>query len=88
MDSRRYDVSIIGGGIIGLATAMKLTERCPRCRVVVIEKEGELAIHQTGHNSGVIHSGIYYRPGSQKAQFCLSGVTALVQFCQENGIQL
>ena len=87
MDSRRYDVAIIGGGIIGLATALLLTRRCPRCRVAVIEKETELAVHQTGHNSGVIHSGIYYKPGSQKAQFCVSGVNSLLRFCEENGIE-
>ena len=87
MDSRRYDVAIIGGGIIGLATALLLTRRYPRCRVAVIEKESELAVHQTGHNSGVIHSGIYYKPGSQKAQFCVSGVNSLLRFCQENGIE-
>ena len=87
MRSRPYDVAIIGGGIIGLATALQLTGRYPRCRMVVIEKEEGLAAHQTGHNSGVIHSGIYYRPGSQKAQFCVRGVTALLQFCQEHDIQ-
>ena len=66
---------------------MRLTEGFPRCRVVVVEKEKELAVHQTGHNSGVIHSGIYYRPGSQKAQFCVGGVRSLIRFCQENGIK-
>ena len=87
MNSRKYDVSIIGGGIIGLATGLQLVKRYPRCQICVIEKEDELAAHQTGHNSGVIHSGIYYKPGSQKAQFCVSGVNSLVQFCQENGIE-
>ena len=87
MDSQKYDVSIVGGGIIGLATALQLTQLYPRCRVAVVEKEKELAVHQTGHNSGVIHSGIYYRPGSQKAQFCVSGVSALIQLCQESGIE-
>ena len=88
MDStRRYDVAIVGGGIIGLATALQLTRLYPRSRVVVIEKEDELAVHQTGHNSGVIHSGIYYRPGSQKAQFCVQGVSSLIQFCDEHGIE-
>ena len=87
MDSRKYDVAIIGGGIIGLATAYQLTRQHPRCRVAVVEKEDSLAVHQTGHNSGVIHSGIYYRPGSQKAQFCVGGVNSLVQFCDENGIE-
>ena len=87
MESRKYDVSIIGGGIIGLAAALQLTRRFPRCRVAVIEKEGELATHQTGHNSGVIHSGIYYKPGSQKARFCVEGVNSLVEFCQESAIR-
>ena len=85
MDSN-YHVAIIGGGIIGLASALQLTRRYPRSRVVVIEKERELAVHQTGHNSGVIHSGIYYKPGSQKSQFCVSGVSSLLQFCDEKGI--
>ena len=86
MVSRPYDVAIIGGGIIGLATALQLTRRYPKCRTVVLEKEGRLAVHQTGHNSGVVHSGIYYRPGSHKAQLCVAGVKALVQFCQERDI--
>ena len=87
MPSTKYDVSIVGGGIIGLATAFQLTRRYPGCRVAVIEKEAELAVHQTGHNSGVIHSGIYYRPGSQKARFCVTGVESLIQFCGENDIK-
>ena len=87
MDSQKYDVVVVGGGIIGLVTALQLTRLYPRCRVVVIEKEEELALHQTGHNSGVIHSGIYYRPGSQKARFCVSGANSLIQFCQESGIE-
>ena len=87
MHATQYDVSIVGGGIIGLATAFHLTRRYPGCRVAVIEKEGELAVHQTGHNSGVIHSGIYYRPGSQKARFCVAGVESLIQFCVENDIE-
>jgi L-2-hydroxyglutarate oxidase LhgO len=87
MESRRFDIAIAGGGIIGLATALQLTRRYPRCRVAVLEKEAEVAAHQTGHNSGVIHSGIYYRPGSQKAQFCVRGVGSLVRFCDENGIE-
>ena len=74
MDRQQYQVAIIGGGIIGLSTALRLTERHPDCRVVVLEKEPQLAQHQTGHNSGVIHSGIYYAPGSSKAQFCTAGV--------------
>ena len=86
MRASTYDVAIIGGGIIGLATALQLLKRAPRTRLVVLEKEERLAVHQTGHNSGVIHSGIYYRPGSQKAQFCVRGVGALLSFCDENEI--
>ncbi len=86
MRASTYDVAIIGGGIIGLATALQLLTRAPRTRLAVLEKEERLAVHQTGHNSGVIHSGIYYRPGSQKAQFCVRGVGALLSFCDENEI--
>ncbi len=87
MESQEYDVAIVGGGIIGLSTAMHLMERFPRLRVAVVEKENELAAHQTGHNSGVIHSGIYYRPGSHKARFCVAGVRKLLDFCDENEIE-
>ena len=88
MDSKDYDIVIIGGGILGLSTAMQLIRRQPQPgRIAVVEKEAQLATHQTGHNSGVMHSGIYYRPGSQKAQFCAGGVKKLVQFCQENEIE-
>ena len=87
MERQQYQVAIIGGGIVGLATALRLTERHPDCRVVVLEKEQQLAQHQTGHNSGVIHSGIYYAPGSSKAQFCTAGVGLLTQFCEENDIE-
>ncbi|MCE2464846.1 MAG: L-2-hydroxyglutarate oxidase [Dehalococcoidia bacterium] len=86
MNTSNYDICIIGGGIIGLSTAFQLLQRFPRLRVAVVEKEDRLAVHQTGHNSGVIHSGIYYRPGSQKAQFCAGGVDSLVRFCDENEI--
>ncbi len=87
MESRQYDVAIIGGGILGLSTAMQLAQRNPSGRVAVVEKETGLATHQTGHNSGVIHSGIYYRPGSWKSRFCVAGVQKLVQFCDENEIE-
>lgn len=86
MDSNSYTVGIIGGGIIGLATAMELSQRSPGLRICVVEKEAELASHQTGHNSGVIHSGLYYRPGSQKAQTCVVGAAALRDFCDRQGI--
>ncbi len=87
MESGQYDIVIIGGGILGLSTAMQLLERAPQWRVAVVEKEEELATHQTGHNSGVMHSGIYYRPGSQKAKFCVAGLNNMVKFCEENEIE-
>ena len=87
MESSQYDIAIIGGGILGLSTAMQLLERAPQWRVAVIEKEEQLATHQTGHNSGVMHSGIYYRPGSHKAQFCVAGLNNMVKFCEENEIE-
>jgi L-2-hydroxyglutarate oxidase len=81
-----YDVAIIGGGIVGLSTAMTLTQRFPGKKVIVIEKENRVAAHQTGHNSGVIHSGIYYKPGSLKAKLSRSGCQSMVEFCQQQGI--
>lgn len=87
MESSQYDIAIIGGGILGLSTAMQLLERAPHWRVAVVEKEDQLATHQTGHNSGVMHSGIYYRPGSHKAQFCVAGLNNMVKFCEENEIE-
>ncbi|MBM3949142.1 MAG: L-2-hydroxyglutarate oxidase [SAR202 cluster bacterium] len=86
MDSTRHDIAIVGGGIIGLATAMRLAQEHPRVKVVVLEKEGRVAEHQTGHNSGVIHAGIYYAPGSQKANFCAQGGPLLRRFSDEHGI--
>lgn len=81
-----FDLTVIGGGIVGLATAMEIAEKYPRMKLLVLEKEKEIALHQTGHNSGVIHSGIYYRPGSIKAQTCVAGRKALLEFCDRNGI--
>src|ERR687896_777013 len=81
-----FDFAVIGGGIVGLSTARALLERHPGARLVVLEKEGGWARHQTGHNSGVIHSGIYYKPGSLKARFCREWAQALVEFCRERGI--
>jgi (S)-2-hydroxyglutarate dehydrogenase len=82
----QYDVTIIGGGIIGLATALKILEAYPRTKLLILEKEAQLARHQTGNNSGVIHSGLYYRPGSLKARSCVAGRKALIEFCNENSV--
>jgi (S)-2-hydroxyglutarate dehydrogenase len=81
-----YDFAVIGGGIVGLSSARSLLERYPGAGVLVLEKESAWARHQTGHNSGVIHSGIYYKPGSLKARFCKEGAHRLVEFCQEHAI--
>lgn len=87
MTSHRYDFAIIGGGIIGLVTGMTLSQRFLKAHILVLEKEGELAAHQTGHNSGVIHSGIYYKPGSLKAQLCRQGCQSMLEFCRDYGIE-
>jgi len=81
-----YDIAIVGGGIVGLATANAVLEARPACRIVVLEAEPRLASHQTGHNSGVIHSGLYYKPGSLKAKFCAEGREAMYRFCGDRGI--
>ena len=81
-----FDCAVIGGGIVGLATAMELLRRQPGIKLVVVEKESDLALHQTGRNSGVIHSGIYYKPGSYKARFAREGNRTMVDFCREYGI--
>ncbi len=81
-----YDFCVVGGGIVGLATALELFNDNPGSSILLIEKETGLAVHQTGHNSGVIHSGIYYQPGSLKAELCKSGAEATRQFCRDNGI--
>jgi L-2-hydroxyglutarate oxidase len=81
-----FDHIVVGGGIVGAATAWTLSERYPERRILLIEKESELGRHQTGHNSGVIHSGIYYEPGSLKAELCRAGVAATERFTDEHGI--
>jgi L-2-hydroxyglutarate oxidase len=81
-----YDIAIIGGGIVGAATLYKLQQKHPEKKIVLFEKEALLADHQTGHNSGVIHSGLYYKPGSLKAQNCIQGRKELVAFCSEHGV--
>ena len=82
----RFDFAIIGGGIVGLATAWQLTQLKPGVKLAVLEKESMLAFHQTGRNSGVIHSGIYYKPGSLRARNCRAGKAALEAFCDEHGV--
>jgi len=81
-----YDFAIVGGGIVGLSTGLAIAQRYPDARIVILEKECAWAAHQTGHNSGVIHSGVYYKPGSFKAKFCRDGCESMVRFCQEHGL--
>lgn len=81
-----YDVIIVGGGIIGFSTALQLLQRDKSLRVLLLEKESELGLHQTGHNSGVIHAGVYYPPGSLKAEFCREGCRSIKSFCTEYNI--
>src|SRR5580698_4786892 len=81
-----YDIAVIGGGIVGLSFAMQAGERLPQLRVVVLEKETAVARHQTGHNSGVIHSGVCYKPGSLKARLCVAGAREMVEFCSRHRI--
>ncbi len=86
MDFDNCDVGIIGGGIVGLAIALAIKARFPRYSLLVLEKEPELASHQTGHNSGVIHAGIYYKPGSYKAKLCVEGARLMMEFCEANNV--
>ena len=83
---QRVDLAVIGGGIVGLATALQLQRRFPNESIVVLEKERAVGLHQTGRNSGVLHTGIYYRPGSLKATNCHQGKAAMEQFCREHNI--
>ena len=80
------DVIVLGGGIVGLSTAWRLRQRHPDLKIRLIEKESRLAFHQTGRNSGVLHSGIYYKPGSLRAVNCREGKKAMEAFCEEHGI--
>ena len=86
MSDQIWDIVVIGGGIVGLSTAYKLNLNHPSLKILVLEKENAVAFHQTGRNSGVIHSGIYYKPGSYKAKNCVDGRRELVQFAKEHKI--
>ena len=81
-----FDLAIVGAGIVGLATGLAISRRQPQLSIAVIEKESDVARHQTGHNSGVVHSGIYYRPGTLRARLCVEGVKLLREFCEEQGL--
>src|SRR5690606_11119413 len=87
MDRLSFDIIVIGGGCVGLATAYKINTRHPHLKIAVLEKENRVSAHQTGRNSGVIHSGIYYKPGSYKAKNCVEGRRELVAFAKEYGIK-
>jgi len=87
VSKRKYDIAIVGGGIVGLATAYKLQKRFPSLNIIILEKEKELSFHQSGRNSGVIHSGLYYKPGSYRAQNCVEGRKQLIKFAEENNIK-
>ena len=85
--TEKTDILVVGGGIIGMATALELQSRDPAAKITVLEKEAGPAVHQSGHNSGVIHAGVYYAPGSLKAKFCREGVSETEAFCSEHGIR-
>jgi L-2-hydroxyglutarate oxidase len=86
MTDSYHDAVIVGGGIVGLAVALEITKRFPRLRLLLVEKEDRVGRHQSGHNSGVIHSGVYYKPGSLKAKLCVEGAAAMVEFCGKHRI--
>lgn len=83
---RTYDVIVVGGGIVGVASALEISAQHPQFRVAVVEKENGLAYHQTGHNSGVIHAGIYYTPGSLKAKLCVEGSNLIMDYCDRRNL--
>jgi (S)-2-hydroxyglutarate dehydrogenase len=87
MPDQVFDIVVIGGGIVGLSTAMQFTHLFPQLRLLLVEKEDAVARHQSGHNSGVIHSGVYYKPGSLKAKLCVEGAAAMVEFCRQHGLK-
>lgn len=86
MPDGHHDIIVIGGGIVGLSVAREATRRFPHLHLLLVEKENRIASHQTGHNSGVIHSGVYYKPGSVKARTCVAGAKAMIEFCRQHGI--
>src|SRR5271156_5488591 len=86
MTDRESDLLVIGAGIVGLATALEVTRRFPQLKIIIVDKEERVAAHQTGHNSGVIHSGLYYKTGSLKARNCVAGAASMKRFCQKHGI--
>ena len=86
LNLKKYDITIVGGGIVGLSTAYKIQLKYPNLNLLILEKEKKLASHQTGRNSGVLHSGLYYKPGSLKAKNCVEGRRELVQFAKQYNI--
>src|ERR1700719_2969345 len=86
MIDSRCDVIVVGGGIVGLAVGLEITKRFPRLRLLLLEKENRVGQHQSSHNSGVIHSGIYYQPDSLKAKLCVEGARAMIEFCRAHDI--
>src|SRR6202047_2594606 len=86
MTDSRHNVIIIGGGVVGLGVGLEITRRFPHLRLLLLEKEDRVARHQSGHNSGVIHSGVYYKAGSLKARLCVAGAREMVEFCARHGI--
>jgi L-2-hydroxyglutarate oxidase LhgO len=86
MNDKHCDVAIVGAGIVGLSVGLQLVRKNPDLKIIILEKESEVASHQTGHNSGVMHSGLYYKPGSLKARLCVEGRAAMIQFCEEHAI--